>query len=61
MSKRTQIRRVPKKAVNDREIMNQILDTGLVAHVAIVDDKQPYATVTDFCFTVPLPLVSLRS
>ena len=48
MSKRTQIRRVPKKAVNDREIMNQILDTGLVAHVAFVDDKQPYALPVGF-------------
>ena len=28
--------------------MNQILDTGFVAHVAIVDDKQPYALPVGF-------------
>ena len=48
MSKRTQVRRLPKKAVNDREVMNQILDAALVAHVAIVDDKQPYALPVSF-------------
>lgn len=48
MSKRTQVRRLPKKAVHDREVMNQILDTALVAHVAIVDDDQPYALPVGF-------------
>jgi uncharacterized protein len=48
LSKRTQVRRLPKKAVHDREVMNQILDTALVAHVAIVDDDQPYALPVGF-------------
>ncbi len=48
MSKRTQVHRLPKKAVHDREVMNQILDTALVAHVAIVDDDQPYALPVGF-------------
>ena len=39
---RTSVRRAPSKTVNDREIVNAILDAGLVAHVACVVDGQPF-------------------
>jgi nitroimidazol reductase NimA-like FMN-containing flavoprotein (pyridoxamine 5'-phosphate oxidase superfamily) len=43
MMKRTRIRRLPKKAVGDRAVLFSILDSALIAHVAIIDDGQPYA------------------
>ena len=39
---RTKVRRAPEKTVVDREIVNAILDAGLVAHVACVVDGQPF-------------------
>lgn len=42
-TKRTQVHRVPDRAVHDVEVLYSILDAGLVAHVAVEDDKgQPY-------------------
>ncbi|MFG2038370.1 pyridoxamine 5'-phosphate oxidase family protein [Dactylosporangium sp. NPDC048998] len=40
---RTRIRRLPDKAVREREALHGVLDAGMVAHVAFVDDDQPYA------------------
>ena len=39
---RTRLRRVPEKAVTDRDTAYAILDAGLMAHVAVVTDGQPY-------------------
>lgn len=39
---RTRVKRIPEKAVTDRETAYAILDAGLVAHVAVVTDDQPY-------------------
>ncbi len=39
---RTKVRRAPGKTVNERDVVNAILDAGLVAHVACVVDGQPY-------------------
>ncbi len=42
---RTRVRRIPEKAVNERAVLDAILDAGLVAHVAVVDASaggQPY-------------------
>jgi len=40
---RTKVRRLPEKAVRDREVMHAILDAGLVAHLAVTDaDNQPF-------------------
>ena len=42
-TERTRVRRIPEKAVTDREVLPAILDAGLVAHVGIVDETgQPY-------------------
>lgn len=41
-TERTRVRRIPEKAVTDRAVLNAVLDAGLVAHVAVVDDGQPY-------------------
>lgn len=39
---RTQIRRLPDKAVTDRDQLYAVLDAGLVAHVGITSDGQPF-------------------
>lgn len=39
---RTRIKRIPEKSVTDRNVAYAILDTGLMAHVAVVSDGQPY-------------------
>jgi len=39
---RTRVRRLPDKAVSDRDVAYAILDAGLVAHVAVVTEGQPY-------------------
>lgn len=42
-SERTRVRRIPEKAVTDRATLDAVLDAGLVAHLAVVDDDgQPY-------------------
>jgi nitroimidazol reductase NimA-like FMN-containing flavoprotein (pyridoxamine 5'-phosphate oxidase superfamily) len=42
-TERTIVRRIPEKALNDRRVAYQLLDAGVVAHVAVTDDKgQPY-------------------
>ena len=41
-SERTRVRRLPDKAVSDRAVLDAILDEGLVAHVGIVQDGQPF-------------------
>ena len=42
-SERTRVRRIPEKAVEDRGVVERILDAGLVAHVGVVDGSgQPY-------------------
>lgn len=40
---RTRIRRLPEHQVHDPAVSHDILDAGMVAHVAIVQDGQPYA------------------
>jgi nitroimidazol reductase NimA-like FMN-containing flavoprotein (pyridoxamine 5'-phosphate oxidase superfamily) len=41
-SPRTRVRRIPEKAVHDVEVLHAILDAGFMAHVAVVDQGQPY-------------------
>lgn len=41
-SPRTRVRRIPEKAVHDVEALHAVLDAGLVAHVAVVDQGQPF-------------------
>ena len=41
-SPRTRVRRLPDKAVTDRGLAYDILDAGVLAHVAVVTDGQPY-------------------
>ncbi|WP_432831548.1 pyridoxamine 5'-phosphate oxidase family protein [Dactylosporangium sp. CA-092794] len=40
---RTRIRRLPDKAVREREALHAVLDAGLAAHVAFAHEGQPYA------------------
>lgn len=39
---RTRVRRLADKAVTDPEVLHAILDAGLVAHVAVVEDGMPF-------------------
>jgi uncharacterized protein len=42
-TERTRVRRIPEKAVHDREQLHAVLDAGLVAHVGVIGgDAQPY-------------------
>jgi len=41
-SPRTRVRRIPANAVLDTAALHQVLDAGLVAHVAVIDDGQPF-------------------
>lgn len=41
ISKQNKVRQLPEKAAYDRETVHAILDAGLVAHVAVVQDGDP--------------------
>jgi hypothetical protein len=41
LTERTRIRRLPERQVHDRRTLDDILDSGLLAHVALVDGGQP--------------------
>ncbi len=45
---RSQVKRLPKRAVYDREEINAILDEGFVCHVGFVADGQPYVIPTGY-------------
>ena len=43
-TERTRVRRIPELAVTDRSALHEVLDAGLVGHLALVDETgQPYA------------------
>ncbi|MEA1904065.1 MAG: pyridoxamine 5'-phosphate oxidase family protein [Actinomycetota bacterium] len=46
MSDKTQIGRLPERGVTDREVLNSILDEGIVCHVAYVVDDRPVGIPT---------------
>lgn len=39
---RTRVHRLPDKAVTDRAVLDAVLDAGRVAHLAVVEDGQPF-------------------
>ena len=43
---KTQVRRVARNAVYDREVINAILDEALICHVGIIDNGQPFVIPT---------------
>jgi nitroimidazol reductase NimA-like FMN-containing flavoprotein (pyridoxamine 5'-phosphate oxidase superfamily) len=45
---RTQVKRLPKRGVYDRETVFKILDEAFVCHVGFVVDGQPYVIPTNF-------------
>ena len=45
---KTKVRRLPKRGVYDRTVINNILDVALVCHVGFVVDGQPYVIPTGF-------------
>ena len=47
-TERTRLRRLAEKAVADRAVLHAVLDAGRIAHVAIVQDGQPYALPTAY-------------
>lgn len=45
---RTQVRRLPKRAAYDRATADAILDEGLICHVGLVEDSQPFVIPTGY-------------
>jgi len=45
---RTQVRRLPQRAVYDREVVHAILDEGFICHVGFAVDGQPYVIPTAY-------------
>jgi nitroimidazol reductase NimA-like FMN-containing flavoprotein (pyridoxamine 5'-phosphate oxidase superfamily) len=45
---RTALKRLPKRGVYDRELINQILDEGFICHVGFAVDGQPFVIPTGF-------------
>ena len=41
-TKRTTVKRIPKRGAYDRETINAILDEAFICHVGFVVDGQPY-------------------
>jgi len=46
MTARTRVKRLPKRASYDRDVINALLDTALVCHVGFAIDGQPYVIPT---------------
>ena len=47
-TERTQVHRLPKRGVYDREAVYRILDEGLVCHVGFVADGKPVVIPTGY-------------
>jgi nitroimidazol reductase NimA-like FMN-containing flavoprotein (pyridoxamine 5'-phosphate oxidase superfamily) len=47
-TKRTTVKRLPKRGNYDRETINAILDEGFICHVGFVIDEQPYVIPTGY-------------
>lgn len=47
-TERTQVKRLPKRGVYDREQVHAILDEGFICHVGFVADGQPYVIPTGY-------------
>lgn len=47
-TKRTRLKRIPKRAVYERDPLNAILDEAIICHVGFVADGQPYVIPTGF-------------
>src|SRR3989475_8326080 len=45
---RTKLKRLPKRGVFDREIVNAILDEGFICHVGFAADDQPFVIPTGY-------------
>src|SRR5215510_4664335 len=45
---RTQVKRIPQRAVYDRAAINAILDEGFICHVGFAVDGQPYVIPTGY-------------
>ena len=45
---RTQVLRLPQRAVYDREVIHAILDEGFICHVGFAVDGQPYVIPTAY-------------
>jgi len=47
-TKRTTLKRLPKRGVYDRELINAILDEGFICHVGFVVESQPFVIPTGY-------------
>ena len=49
---RTRVRRLPEKAATDRSALHEVLDAGLVAHVAVTDNSGPNGAAQPYILPV---------
>jgi uncharacterized protein len=49
---RTRVRRLPENAVTEREALHRVLDAGLVAHVAVIDESGPGGSAQPYILPV---------
>jgi nitroimidazol reductase NimA-like FMN-containing flavoprotein (pyridoxamine 5'-phosphate oxidase superfamily) len=47
-TKKTRVKRIPKRGAYDREAINAILDEAIICHVGFVAEGQPYVIPTGF-------------
>jgi len=47
-TERTTLKRLPKRAVYDRELLYRILDEGFICHVGFVNEAQPFVIPTGY-------------
>src|SRR6266576_5770636 len=47
-TERTTLKRLPKRAVYDRELVYRILDEGFICHVGFVNEAQPFVIPTGY-------------
>src|SRR2546426_9694397 len=47
-TRRTTLKRLPKRGVYDRELVYRILDEGFICHVSFVVDGQPFVIPTGY-------------
>lgn len=47
-TERTTLKRLPKRAVYDRELIYRILDEGFICHVGFVNETQPFVIPTGY-------------
>ena len=57
---RSEVRRLPERAVYDRKAINAILDEALICHVGFVEDGSPFVIPTNYARVETTPTSTAR-